>query len=45
MTDDCSSNSTFSVLQSLASNDERIKIFRNELNSGSAISRNNSRNH
>lgn len=42
ITDDCSSDSTLSVLQNLASDDERIKIYRNEVNSGAAVSRNNS---
>lgn len=42
VTDDCSSDITFSLLKNLASNDRRIQIFRNEVNSGAAVSRNNS---
>ncbi|RCS69123.1 glycosyltransferase family 2 protein [Vibrio casei] len=45
ITDDCSSDSTLSLLQNLASDDERIKVYRNEVNSGAAISRNNSLAH
>ncbi|MBY8082152.1 glycosyltransferase [Vibrio fluvialis] len=42
ITDDCSSDITFYLLKNLACNDERIKIFRNRVNSGAAVSRNNS---
>jgi teichuronic acid biosynthesis glycosyltransferase TuaG len=42
VTEDCSSDSTFNILIELANRDKRIKLFRNEMNSGAAVSRNNS---
>lgn len=42
ITDDCSSDSTLNILQSLAENDSRVRIYINERNSGAAVSRNNS---
>ncbi|MBY8100659.1 glycosyltransferase [Vibrio fluvialis] len=45
VTDDYSTDSTFSLLKNLASNDRCIQIFRNEVNSGAAVSRNNSISH
>ena len=40
ITDDCSSDGTYEYIQGLCSKDSRIKIFRNETNSGAAVSRN-----
>lgn len=45
ITDDCSSDSTLILLTSLANIDHRIKLFRNKVNSGAAVSRNNSIRH
>ena len=42
VTDDCSEDDTFNILNELSANDERIKIFRNKNNLGAAHSRNNS---
>ena len=42
VTDDCSSDDTFEVLQKLSKSDSRIAIFKNNVNSGAAVSRNNS---
>ncbi|GAC10550.1 glycosyltransferase family 2 protein [Paraglaciecola chathamensis] len=42
VTDDCSMDSTWSVLLDILENDNRVKIFRNADNSGSAVSRNKS---
>lgn len=42
VTDDCSNDSTLSILKNMAMNDSRIKIYQNEVNSGAATSRNNS---
>lgn len=42
VTDDCSTDETHQILCNLAKQDSRIKVFRNLVNSGSAISRNNS---
>lgn len=40
ITDDCSSDDTFKLLEKLSTNDSRIKIFKNEINSGAAVTRN-----
>lgn len=40
ITDDCSTDETRNILLKLKSNDSRIKIFHNEVNSGAAVSRN-----
>ncbi len=45
ITDDCSTDETWELLQKYAANDERIKIFRLEKNSGPGITRNNSIKH
>jgi glycosyltransferase involved in cell wall biosynthesis len=42
VTDDCSTDDTFEMLEKLAKNDNRIVIFKNNKNSGAAVSRNNS---
>ncbi|UTV26979.1 glycosyltransferase family 2 protein [Photobacterium atrarenae] len=42
VTDDCSTDNTYDILKELSDNDKRIRIFRNEVNSGAAHSRNNS---
>lgn len=42
VTDDCSNDNTVGLLQDIASNDSRVKVFVNEKNSGAAISRNKS---
>lgn len=42
ITDDCSSDSTKQRIQEIAANDSRIVFFENLVNSGAAISRNNS---
>lgn len=45
VTDDCSTDSTFQILNDIAARDCRVKVFRNEVNSGAAVSRNNSLSH
>lgn len=40
VTDDCSTDSSFSILENIAKNDNRVCVFRNEVNSGAAVSRN-----
>ncbi|MDP2515317.1 glycosyltransferase family 2 protein [Photobacterium damselae subsp. piscicida] len=40
ITDDCSTDDTFTMLQEMALNDSRIRIFKNEVNSGAAVTRN-----
>ncbi|HBC3535265.1 TPA: glycosyltransferase family 2 protein [Vibrio vulnificus] len=42
VTDDCSSDQTFYILEEIALTDHRVKLFRNKKNSGAAVSRNNS---
>jgi teichuronic acid biosynthesis glycosyltransferase TuaG len=44
ITDDCSTDGTFELLESFANFEPRIKIHKNQTNSGAAISRNNSIN-
>lgn len=38
--DDCSSDGTFAIIQALAEEDKRIKVYQNEKNSGVSITRN-----
>lgn len=45
ITDDCSTDDTYKKLLELSSQDSRIKVFRNTVNSGAATSRNNSLSH
>lgn len=40
VTDDCSTDNTYNILESLAKNDHRIKLSKNIVNSGAAITRN-----
>ncbi|HGE6932936.1 TPA: glycosyltransferase family 2 protein [Enterobacter cloacae] len=42
ITDDCSTDNTVSIIKEYASRDSRIKIYSNLINSGAAVSRNNS---
>lgn len=42
ITDDCSTDDTFSIIDSFKKKDKRIKIFKLEKNSGAGIARNNS---
>lgn len=42
ITDDCSSDNTLQLLKKISKNDKRVKLFCNEINSGAAVSRNNS---
>lgn len=39
--DDCSSDSSYSILQNIAATDPRVKPFKNKVNSGAAVTRNN----
>ncbi|PTO96264.1 glycosyl transferase family 2 [Vibrio sp. 10N.286.48.B8] len=45
VTDDCSHDGTYELLLKLSGKDNRVKVFRNEKNSGAAVSRNNSISH
>ena len=45
ITDDCSTDNTIEIVESYIKNDSRIKLFKLEKNSGSAIARNNSIKH
>lgn len=42
VTDDCSTDNSLLILNEIAENDSRVRIFRNDINSGAAVSRNNS---
>ncbi|XVH58072.1 glycosyltransferase family 2 protein [Providencia hangzhouensis] len=42
ITDDCSSDNTVKILDSIALNDDRVVVMYNDINSGAAVSRNNS---
>lgn len=42
ITDDCSSDDTLEILENINLSDKRVKIFSNKVNSGAAVSRNNS---
>jgi teichuronic acid biosynthesis glycosyltransferase TuaG len=44
VTDDCSKDNTLKILKEIAVSDERVKVFENVINSGAAVSRNNSLN-
>ena len=45
ITDDCSTDGTFELLQQFAANDSRIHIYQNMKNSGAGVARNNSIKH
>jgi teichuronic acid biosynthesis glycosyltransferase TuaG len=45
ITDDCSSDNTLEILHQLTVEDHRVKCFQNKVNSGAAVSRNNSLSH
>lgn len=45
VTDDCSTDNTLAILESISSKDSRVKIYRNKVNGGAAVSRNNSIEH
>lgn len=45
ITDDCSTDNSFALLESLAAKEPRIKLSKNEKNSGASFSRNNGLNH
>ncbi|HAS6066707.1 TPA: glycosyltransferase [Vibrio vulnificus] len=45
VTDDCSTDSTLFILYDIQKRDSRVKVFKNEINSGAAVSRNNSISH
>jgi len=40
ITDDCSSDNTVNILKKIAASDDRVKVFKNDRNSGAAVSRN-----
>lgn len=42
VTDDCSIDNTLFILQDIAAQDKRVKVLSNKVNSGAAVSRNNS---
>ena len=42
ITDDCSTDNTLEILKSINQKDSRVKFFSNKVNSGAAVSRNNS---
>ena len=42
ITDDCSIDQTLSIIKIISLNDERVKVYSNFVNSGAAVSRNNS---
>lgn len=42
VTDDCSDDDTVSILESISLTDNRVRIFKNTINSGAAVTRNNS---
>jgi glycosyltransferase involved in cell wall biosynthesis len=44
VTDDCSTDNTEKILHEIASKDHRVKFFKNKVNTGAAVSRNNSLN-
>lgn len=45
ITDDCSDDGTWFLIKELSTKDQRIKVFKNNHNSGAAVSRNNSLSH
>lgn len=42
VTDDCSEDDSFELLKQIARRDSRVKVFKNSVNSGAAVARNNS---
>lgn len=42
VTDDCSSDNTFDILSEIMHSDSRVRLFKNNVNSGAAVSRNKS---
>ncbi|WP_409584993.1 glycosyltransferase family 2 protein [Vibrio owensii] len=42
VTDDCSSDKTLDVLNEISKSDSRVRVLKNRINSGAAVSRNNS---
>ncbi|MCV6037585.1 glycosyltransferase, partial [Escherichia coli] len=42
VTDDCSTDNSVAVIEEIMSSDSRVKLFKNKVNSGAAVSRNNS---
>ncbi|WP_286295397.1 glycosyltransferase family 2 protein [Vibrio apostichopi] len=42
VTDDCSTDNTVDILNDISQHDNRVKVYRNSVNSGAAVSRNNS---
>ena len=42
VTDDCSNDSTVKILKEISKSDARVKVFENDINSGAAVTRNNS---
>lgn len=42
VTDDCSSDNTISIMSAICEKDSRVKLFKNAINSGAAVARNNS---
>jgi teichuronic acid biosynthesis glycosyltransferase TuaG len=42
VTDDCSIDNTLEILKALSQKDSRVKVYHNSINSGAAVSRNNS---
>ncbi|MCT4706780.1 glycosyltransferase [Enterobacteriaceae bacterium H16N7] len=42
VTDDCSTDDTLEIIKNFAASDKRIKFFKNDINSGAGVSRNNS---
>lgn len=45
VTDDCSSDSTYQLLQEISEKDQRVKVYKNAVNSGAAVARNSSLSH
>lgn len=45
ITDDCSSDGTFQLINEMANSDKRISVYKNQVNSGAAVSRNKSLKH
>lgn len=45
ITDDCSTDTTLELLKNIEAKDDRVKIYKNNINAGAAVSRNNSLTH
>ncbi|MCJ8319614.1 MAG: glycosyltransferase [Colwellia sp.] len=45
ITDDCSTDNTLEIIEGISQKDSRVKVYSNPVNSGAAVSRNNSLNH